>query len=229
MQRGTIRAMHEYNTRYRVVPVEMADVEVMRMAVGTTEPQAPAAVEIADRDLILRAQAGDTAAFGQLVSRYMRRAYYSALGLVGSPDDALELSQDAFVRAWRARGRIDPDLPFFAWLYQIIRRLCFNFNRDRSLHRERMREATPWLVAELDRRRDARAPERGLERDEAQVRVRGAIERLPDREREILVLREFEGLRYREIADLLGIPVGTVMSRLYTARRKLAAALEDGS
>ena len=94
------------------------------------EPTSPS-----DRDLILRAQAGESAAFGELVQRYMRRAYYAALGLVGSHEDALDLSQDAFARAYRARHRIDPDLPFYAWLYQILRRLCFNFNRDRRTRR----------------------------------------------------------------------------------------------
>lgn len=192
------------------------------MPVASPEP-AP----VTDRDLILRAQAGETAAFGDLVQRYMRRAYYAALGLVGSPDDALELSQEAFIRAYRARRKLDPDLPFYAWLYQILRRLCFNFNRDRKLRRQRMREARPWLVDQLDRRAESRAPERAVERDEAQRRVQAAIERLGDRDREILLLREFEGLRYREIADLLGIPIGTVMSRLYGARRHLAAALEE--
>ena len=70
-------------------------------------------------------------------------------------------------------------------------------------------------------------PARAMERAEAKKRVAAAIETLPDREREVLVLKEFEGLRYREIADLVGIPIGTVMSRLYTARRHLAAALEE--
>ena len=71
-----------------------------------------------ERELVLRAQAGESAAFGELVQRYMRRAYFAALGLVGSPEDARDLSQEAFVRAFRARQRINPDLPFYAWLYQ---------------------------------------------------------------------------------------------------------------
>jgi RNA polymerase sigma-70 factor (ECF subfamily) len=182
-----------------------------------------------ERELILRAQAGETAAFGELVERYMRRAYYSALGLVGSPEDAMDLSQEAFARAYRARQRLDPDLPFYAWLYQILRRLCFNFVRDRRVRLKRLSEARDWLTDEAGRRAAVHSPERAVERGEARKRVQAAIERLNDRDREILVLKEFEGLRYREIADLLGIPIGTVMSRLYTARRHLADALEDES
>ena len=181
-----------------------------------------------ERELILRAQAGESAAFGVLVERYMRRAYYAALGLVGSPDDALDLSQEAFVRAYRARQRINPELPFYAWLYQILRRLCFNFVRDRRNRRQKLTAAAPYLVARASARHAGADPERALERTEARRRVREAIESLSDRDREVLVLKEFEGLRYREIADLVGIPIGTVMSRLYEARRRLAVALEEG-
>ena len=180
-----------------------------------------------DEALVRRSSAGDTRAFGILVERYMRRAYYAALGLVGSPEDAMDLSQEAFIRAFRARERIDPTRPFYAWLYQILRRLCFNFVRDRRTRRRKMEEASSWLVDQSEGRHETFNPARAVEREEAKKRVAAAIETLPDREREVLVLREFEGLRYREIADLVGIPIGTVMSRLYTARRHLAAALEE--
>jgi len=182
-----------------------------------------------ERDLILRAQAGESAAFGLLVERYMRRAYFAALGLVGTHEDALDISQEAFAGAYRARQRIDPDLPFYAWLYQILCRLCFNFIRDRRTRRTRLREAQIWLAEQVGRRAEVSSPERSAVRAETRARVQRAIERLADREREVLVLKEFEGLRYREIAELLGIPIGTVMSRLYTARRHLAEALEEES
>ena len=178
-----------------------------------------------DESLVRRVRAGDTPAFGKLVERYMRRAYYSALGLVGSHEDALDLSQEAFARAFRARERLDPERPFYAWLYQIIRRLCFNFVRDRRTRRRGIESASLWLVHQATAR-SADNPQETLERREARERVTQALESLPDRDREILVLKEFEGLRYREIAELIGIPMGTVMSRLYSARRRLATALE---
>jgi RNA polymerase sigma-70 factor (ECF subfamily) len=179
-----------------------------------------------DAALVLQARSGDAEAFGRLVQRYMRRAYLQALGLVGSREDALDLSQEAFARAFRARRTLDPDRPFYAWLYQILRRLCFNFLRDRKT-RARLLEAEGhgWLV---ERAGDASSdPAAVLERAEARRRVGGAIERLPAREREVLVLKEFEELKYREIAELVGVPVGTVMSRLYAARKRLARALEN--
>jgi RNA polymerase sigma-70 factor, ECF subfamily len=177
-----------------------------------------------DDVLVRRAQAGDPDAFGRLVERYMRRAYYSALSLVGSREDALDLSQEAFARAYRARQTIDPDRPFYAWLYQILRRLCFNFVRDRQTRARHLDAAGTWLADEAAQRA-APGPEESYARAEARRRVAAAIERLPAREREVLALREFEGLSYKEIAELVGIPIGTVMSRLYAARQHLAAAL----
>ena len=181
-----------------------------------------------DGMLIRRAQAGDAEAFGELVRRYMRRAYFSALALVGSREDALDLSQEAFARAFRARRTLDPDRPFYAWLYQILRRLCFNFLRDRRHRRAQLAAAGGWL-ADQAASRAAPDPDRALELGETQRRVAAAIDRLPAREREVLALREFEGLAYREIAQLVGVPAGTVMSRLYSARQRLAQVLEDRS
>jgi RNA polymerase sigma-70 factor (ECF subfamily) len=180
-----------------------------------------------DALLVRRTKAGDTGAFGILVQRYMRRAYYAALGLVGSSEDAMDLSQEAFVRAFRARKTIDPERPFYAWLYQIIRRLCFNHTRDRRTRRRGIEAAGDWLAEQASARTSGMNPERALEAAEARRRVLRALDALSDRDREVLVLKEFEGLRYREIAEVLGVPIGTVMSRLYSARRRLAAALEE--
>ncbi len=180
-----------------------------------------------EHQLVQSAQRGDAHAFGELVARYMRRAYFAALGLVGSHDDALDLSQEAFARAFNARQRLDPERPFYPWLYQILRRLCFNFLRDRRTRRTRLEAATPWLVEDIRDRARAGDPARLAERADLRGRLERAIDVLPEREREVLVLREFEELRYREIAELLGIPIGTVMSRLYSARKSLAAALGE--
>lgn len=184
-------------------------------------------IEANERALVARARDGDRRAFGELVTRYMQRAYYVALGLVGSHEDALDLSQEAFARAYRARASLDPDGSFYAWLYQIVRRLCFNHLRDRRTRYRRMEQAMPWLAAEAGARAAAADPGRAAERAELRAKLEAAIDELPEREREVVVLKEFEGLLYREIAELLGIPIGTVMSRLYSARRSLARKLED--
>jgi RNA polymerase sigma-70 factor (ECF subfamily) len=159
----------------------------------------------------------------------MKRAYFVALGLVGAHDDALDLSQEAFARAFRARHTLNPDRPFYPWLYQILRRLCFNFLRDRRTRQSRLAGAATWLADEAGARAAETAPDRAAERADLRGRIEAAIATLPPHEREVLVMREFEGLRYREIAGLLSIPIGTVMSRLYAARRALAGALGEES
>lgn len=191
------------------------------------EPRVTELAAASERDLILRTRAGEKAAFGELVRRHMRRAYFSALGLIGSHEDALDLSQEAFVRAFRSRAKLDPERPFFAWLYQIVRRLCFNHTRDRGTRRRKLDEAEGWLVSQAQDRAVGQDPQGEIERREQTERLAEAIEGLGDRDREVLVLKEFEGLRYREIAELLEIPIGTVMSRLYSARRRLADAMGE--
>jgi len=187
---------------------------------GVVDATSPEDEEI----LVGRARAGDRDAFGHLVDRYRRRAYVQALGLVGSREDALDLSQEAFVRAYRARRTLDPARPFYAWLYQILRRLCFNFLRNARTRERRMQEeGRAWLVDRAEAA--ALDPAAALDRAETRRRVALALEQLPAREREVLVLKEFEDLKYREIAQLVGIPIGTVMSRLYSARRRLAETL----
>jgi RNA polymerase sigma-70 factor (ECF subfamily) len=234
-----VRRRDEYNRIRRLVAesgrrrdfvgggsaVELALTQTPEQAVA--DP-ALAGAEFPESELMGRARDGDREAFGLLVERYMRRAYYAALGLIGSPDDALDLSQDAFVRAFRARRTLDPSRPFYPWLYQIVRRLCFNMVRDRRTRCERISDARSWLVEQSENRHAGLDPRRAFEADETRQRVQKAIAALAPNDREVLVLKEFEGLRYREIADLVGIPIGTVMSRLYTARRRLASALEEG-
>lgn len=193
------------------------------------DTSAPAGAAPDDRPLVLRVRSGDREAFGELVGRCMQRAYFAALGLVGSHDDALDLSQEAFARAFRARHTLDPDRPFYPWLYQILRRLCFNFLRDRRTRRAKLAQAAAWIADDAGTRAAAAAPDRAAELAELRVRITAAMATLPPHEREVLVMREFESLTYREMAGLLGIPIGTVMSRLYAARRALAGCLGEAS
>ena len=180
-----------------------------------------------DSELALarRVRTGDAEAFATLIERHKRRAYAQALGIVRSREDALDLAHEAFMRAYAARETLDPERPFYAWLAQILRRLCFNFLRDASTRRRLMDvEGHDWLLTVADRHHAD--PLQEAERAEARRQVAAAIDRLPPPEREVLVLKEFEELKYREIADVVGVPIGTVMSRLYSARRRLAEILE---
>ena len=183
-------------------------------ASGATEPE-----------LISRAREGDREAFGRLVERALPRAHGLALALVLRPELAQDLVQEACVRAFEARHTLDPARPFWPWLYQALRRLCLNALRDARTRAERLEAAPDALV----RRQGGPDPVEVALDAERLERCRAAIAALPPREREVLALREWEGLRYREIAELLDVPLGTVMSRLWSARRRVATAMEEGA
>lgn len=171
------------------------------------------------------AQRGDRAAFGELVRRYQKRAYAVAYGLVGNRDDALELAQESFAKAYKAMGRFDPAMPFYPWLYRIVKNTCLN-----HLNRRRRRGETS-LDGLMDDGQDFATrhdgPETHAHRTELRDRISAAMCVLSDPHREILTLRHIEELSYTEIAEVLDVPKGTVMSRLHAARRSLREALES--
>lgn len=186
---------------------------------------------VPDRDERLafeRCQAGDPQAFGLVVTKYMKQAYYTALGLVGNHEDALDLSQEAFARAFKARARFDPNQRFFTWYYKILRNLCLNHLRDRARAGRTAsiagEEGSEGRMLELaDEHAD---PAQQTELTDLNQQLWRAMNALEPEEREVLVLREVENCAYQEIAERLNIPVGTVMSRLFYARRRLKDVLE---
>ncbi len=177
-----------------------------------------------DQELILRCQHGDKQAFGLLVKKYMKRAYYAALGFVRTHEAALDLSQEAFVRAFRAIKRFEPGRSFFTWYYQILRNLCLNAIRDRSRHARSFSEIGDVLLETVPD--PAKNAIETLEQKERQTAVWEALHSLKPHEREIIVLKDFQGHSYKEIAEILQCPIGTVMSRLYNARQALKKKLE---
>jgi RNA polymerase sigma-70 factor (ECF subfamily) len=171
-----------------------------------------------DTQLMMAVKLGDAAAFKDLVERNRRRAYFAALRLVGNRDDAYDLSQEAFIRVYRARQRYDANSPFHAWFHAIIRNLARNHIRKRSVRRQyavETRHSYASCTVALD------SPEGAMVLGEAKEAIWAAIGRLSADHREIIVLRHFEDKTYEEIAGILGIAVGSVMSRLYYARKRL--------
>lgn len=175
---------------------------------------------------VVRWRKGETKAFEFLVKKYMRKAYFIALGLVGQHDVALDLSQEAFVRVYRHRRKFDPNRRFFPWFYQILKNLCFNWLREQ---RANPRIALEDLSERVEREELSLSfdPNLMVERDAVKDRVWKAISSLKPRDREIIILRHFQNLTYREIAEVLSCSQGTVMSRLYYARRALRQKLEQ--
>lgn len=168
---------------------------------------------MSDRELITAAQAGDADAFGQLVVRYQRAAYGHAISLLGRREEARDAMQDSFLAAFRALRGLDRDRPFFPWFYVILRNRCLSILRRRK-HEQPLDDC---CVAAVER--DA-----GPQIEE----LRRALSRMPAEDREILVLKYIDDRPYREIAEMLGIPAGTVASRLHAARCRLTALTRRG-
>lgn len=179
-----------------------------------------------ERDLLERAAAGDLAAFESVVAAHRDRAYRYALSLVRSHHDALDVAQEAFVRAFRSLRKFDTARPFLPWFLRILRNLAFNRLEKvkRSADRPGRAEDSDTLrwIASTDP-----GPAARMETQETVALVQAALGTLSADHRDILVLRHFEDLSYEQIAESLEIPVGTVMSRLYHARRNLARALRQ--
>jgi RNA polymerase sigma-70 factor (ECF subfamily) len=165
-------------------------------------------------------------AFEAIVRKYMKEAYFIALGLVGNRDDALDLSQEAFVRAYTNLHRFDPKRDFFPWFYQILRNLCFSHlrkKRVRSKYKAQESTSEPAVPAEAV----SFDPSLVAQRNETSDRLWEAIGKLDDKHREVIILRHFQHLSYEEISRALSCKKGTVTSRLYHARNKLKEILES--
>ena len=180
-----------------------------------------------DEELVRQAQAGRREAREALARRHRTEAYVLALQLVGNRDDAMDVAQEAMLRFFAALGRFERGRAVRPWLLAIVR------NQVRDLWRRRRARPTESLDdpgRELAHDvADARAnPEADAERRELRRRVWGAIAGLDRDKREILVLRDFHDLAYAELAEVLGIPQGTVMSRLHAARKQLRQRLAEG-
>ncbi len=160
------------------------------------------------------------AEFELLVKNNMQRAYYAALGILGSHDSAMEISQEAFIRAYRSFKKFDHSKKFFTWYYKILRNLCLNFIRDNKS------KVDSKYLEQAKYTSDESNPAVELENEETREKLEKAMAELDFDDREIITLKEFENYSYKEIAEALDIPIGTVMSRLYYARKKLAQKLE---
>jgi len=181
---------------------------------------------LSDEELVAATQGGDTAAFDTLVRRWDKKIQGAIYRVMGSDEEARELSQEAFFKAYRALDGFERRSRFSSWLYQIAINLCRDRMRRRKTHRLMSLEdlpqpeaAAPLVVSE---RSVAAAIE---ERDLARI-VAEAVGALPEEQREVIVLKEYEELTFAEIAEVLGLPVSTVKTRLYRALTQLRRQLE---
>ena len=213
-----------------------------RAAAGTSNSKETRAKEAEeDRALIAKAQAGDTAAFRSLVERHQRRAFSIAFALVRDENDARELVQDAFLRVFKGLGTFQGGSSFFTWLYRIITNLSIDLKRkpgrsvggtlnirgDVESTNDQAENDTENLDFPLISRIDGSDPGDALRRREIGARIQAALDDLPPYHRSVIVMREVEGLSYDEMAHVMGVSKGTIMSRLFHARQKLQRVLHD--
>ncbi len=180
-----------------------------------------------DQELVDQARTGRREARETLAQRHRQAAYLLALQMLGNRDDAMDVAQDAMLRFFTSLGSFDRERRVQPWLFAIVRNQVRDLWRRRQRRPgERLGEAGEALTRQLV---DPTAnPEADLRRSELRQRVWRALAELPDAKREIIVLRDFHDLSYSDIAGVLDIPIGTVMSRLHGARRQLRARLEGG-
>jgi RNA polymerase sigma factor (sigma-70 family) len=176
--------------------------------------------ERTDRERVRLAQQGDQVAYGALVRQHQDRIYRHLLHLTGSREEALELAQEVFIKAWEALPQWHPDAQFHTWLY----RIAFNLALD-VLRRRKVVQFVA-LAEDYDAPADAPSPEAQLQAKQSILALDAALARLTPEQREIVLLREVEGLSYEEIAAALDIEEGTVKSRLARARAALVAAYD---
>ena len=172
--------------------------------------------------LIKQVQKGDLDAYGEIVREYQKSVFNVCLRILGNTQEAEDLTQEAFLRAYRNFARYDPSRPFGPWMRVLAANLCYNHLNKAHLEQAPLEDERDSL--KTDTRRD---PEFLLEISQKNQDLYRMIWQLPENQRIALELRHFQGLSYQEMAEALSLPLNTVRSHLYRARRKLAELLEE--
>jgi len=177
--------------------------------------------------LVRAAQKGDLAAFEELVARHRDKIFARAFSLMRNEEDAVDLSQEAWIKCWQRLKQFQGDSSFATWMTRIVINLCLDQLRKQKRHRTESIEQLDDEVGGVERQMPILTtnPTAGLERAELRQRIDKALGQLSVEHRTVLVLHEFEELEYKQIAKVMGCSIGTVMSRLFYARRKMAVLL----
>lgn len=184
-----------------------------------------------ENEIIQSVLKGSVNDFEKLVTAYEKNVYNLALRMVGDPEDAADMTQETFIKAYRALSGFRGDSKFSSWLYRIASNVCLDFLRSRSRHPQISLsgadedDRTAFELPDMSQN-----PEEQLMKKLSMEAVRRGLGQLPEQQRQILVLRELGGLSYAELAQTLGLEEGTVKSRIFRARKRLCALLlRDGN
>lgn len=188
-------------------------------------------VDLDDRELTRRCLAGDQRACRDLVLRYQRQVYSVLMRVVRRSEDAEDLTQETFVRMFRALDRYDPDRPFAAWLFTIATRLGIDHLRRKRVPTFSLNQAEPGSNEEytIDVEDPGLKPDEVTSNAEEEVRTQSLIDSLPEHYRIVVLLRHQQDLSYEEIAEALNLPLGTVKARIHRARALLKDRIEGSS
>ena len=196
-------------------------------------PEATAAqADVMESDLIRQAQNGDTAAFDELVGRFRNRVFGMIYNMVHNEQDAWDLAQDSFLKAWTSIGRFRGQSSFYTWLYRIVMNVTIDWLRKKQVKGSGAEFDDAIQLKEIDPasrtvpKADA-LPHQKMERQEIRARIEAAIAQLTPEHRAVILMKEMEDMQYHEIAESLGCSIGTVMSRLFYARKRLQNMLRD--
>lgn len=188
--------------------------------------------EIADAVLVSRSQAGDMKAYDSLVIRHRNRIFAMIRNMTHHEADAWDLTQDVFIKAWNALANFEAKAKFSTWLYRIAHNVVYDWNRRKK---HDMAGELNDEIFENDRIDPSAiaiphvggSPDEQMAMGELKTKIEAALAKISPEHREIVILKDVQGLAYKEIADVMGCTIGTVMSRLFYARQKLQALLRD--
>lgn len=188
--------------------------------------------ETDDRELVAQAQAGDSAAFDALVTRYRTRIFAMIYNMVHNEQDAWDLAQDSFVKAWKSIARFRGQSSFYTWIYRIVMNVTIDALRKKQVKGSGAEFDDAVQLKEVDPASQTvphaeALPHQQMEQAEIRRRIEEAIAQLSPEHRAVILMKETEGMQYHEIAESLGCSIGTVMSRLFYARKKLQNLLRD--
>lgn len=188
--------------------------------------------EIPDRKLIKACQSGDTQAFEVLVTRHRGKVYAMIQNMIKNEADAWDLSQEVFLKVWKALPKFEARAKFSTWLYRITHNVVYDWLRKRKIDSngeldDNLLNASEIAAGARTAPAKENRPDRALENSELGARIEQALKTLNAEHRETILLREVQGFDYKEIAKVMDCSLGTVMSRLYYARKKLQTLLSD--